>query len=109
VKKGKCFYVHEISSAKNAAAAAVTATAGNVVYAHTHRPDYSTLNLPGVGLVGAWNPGCLCEMQPLWRHTRPTNWAHGYLVQFIARTGNFLNIQVPISEGNSLLGPMLDR
>lgn len=102
IKLGKVFFTHELGTSKNAAAKAVAQTAGNVVYAHTHRADSSTLVLPGVGLVTAWNPGCLCQRQPLWRHSNPTNWTHGYGVQVVAKSGEFMHHNVPIWEGRSL-------
>ena len=109
VKLGKIFFVHELGGGKNAASAAAARTAGNVVFAHTHQSDESTLVLPGVGLVKAWNPGCLCVRQPLWRHSNPTNWSHGYGVQFIAPSGEFLHLNIPIWQGRSLVGSMHGR
>lgn len=109
IKLGKIFFVHELGGGKNAASAAVGRTAGNVVFAHTHQSDESTMVLPGVGLVKAWNPGCLCQRQPLWRHSNPTNWSHGYAVQFIAKSEEFLHLNIPIFEGRSLAGEMMAR
>lgn len=109
IKLGKIFFVHELGGGKNAASAAVGRTAGNVVYAHTHVSDSSTTILPGVGLVAAWNPGCLCQRQPLWRHSNPTGWSHGYAVQFISKSEEFLHLQVPIANGVSLAGSMHSR
>jgi predicted phosphodiesterase len=109
IKLGKVFFVHELGGGKNAASSAVGRTAGNVVFGHTHREDTSTMVMPGVGLVKAWNPGCLCQRQPLWRHSDPTGWSHGYAVQFVSRSGEFLHLQIPIWEGRSLVGSMHDR
>lgn len=109
VKKGKCFFVHEISSAQNAAAEALRKAACNIVYFHTHRADGKIGFRPGVGNIGAWNPGCLCELRPMWQHTRPNDWTHGYGVQLVAPSGNFLHINVPIVDGQSLLVPLTTR
>ena len=109
IKLGKIFFVHELGGGKNAASAAVGRTAGNVVYAHTHTEDTASAVLPGVGLVKAWNPGCLCQRQPLWRHSNPTGWSHGYAVQFIAKSEEFLHINVPIWEGKSLIGQLIGK
>jgi hypothetical protein len=106
IKLGKIFFVHELSGSKNAARDSVTRTAGNVVYAHTHREDSASVVLPGVGLVKAWNPGCLCQRQPLWRNSDPTGWSHGYAVQFVEESGEFLHLNIPIWEGRSLAGDM---
>jgi hypothetical protein len=103
LKIGKCFFVHELAGGKNAAMASLSATAGNLWYAHTHTEATATLNLPGIGLVKASNPGCLCLTQPLWRHTPPTNWSLGYGTQFISKNENFLNLNVPIIDGASML------
>lgn len=109
IKLGKIFFVHELGGGKNAASAAVGRTAGNVVYAHTHQEDTASAVLPGVGLVKAWNPGCLCQRQPLWRHSNPTGWSHGYAVQFISKSEEFLHINVPIWEGRSLIGQLIGK
>jgi len=107
IKRGKIFFTHAISGARHAASAAVSNAGGNVVYFHTHRPDFSALVLPNVGLVAAWNPGCLCRRQPLWRNTAPTHWAHGYAVQLVAPSGNFQHVNVLIENGVSLVGSLL--
>lgn len=109
IKLGKIFFVHELGGGKNAASAAVGRTAGNVVFAHTHQSDESTMVLPGVGLVKAWNPGCMCQRQPLWRHSNPTNWSHGYAVQFVAKSGDFMHINVAVWDGKSLAREMVSR
>jgi len=109
IKLGKIFFVHELAGSKNAARDSVSRTAGNVVYAHTHREDTASLVLPGVGLVKAWNPGCLCQLRPLWRHSDPTGWSHGYGVQIISKSGDFLHLNIPIWEGRSLAGNMHGR
>ena len=107
VRMGKVFFVHEISSAKNAASQAIRESGANVVYFHTHRADFSPLNTPGHGLVAAWCPGCLCELQPLWRHTRPTQWTHGYAIQFVSKSGHFQHINVSIENGQSFISQII--
>jgi len=109
IRLGKIFFVHELSGSKNAARDSVTRTAGNVVYAHTHREDSASVVLPGVGLVKSWNPGCLCKRQPRWRHSDPTNWSHGYGVQIVEESGEFLHLNIPIWNGRSLAGNMHER
>jgi hypothetical protein len=68
--------------------------AGNVVYGHTHRAQSETRRPVARGDIGAWNPGCLCQQQPLWQHTRPTDWTLGYGVQIVDSRGGFLHINV---------------
>lgn len=102
IRRGKCIFLHGISTAKHAAAVTAGRVAGNVVFAHSHRAQTDISSPLSVGSIGAWNPGCLCELQPLWNHTRPTDWTHGYAIQFISRTGKFLHLNVPILQGQSL-------
>jgi len=109
IKLGKIFFVHELGGGKNAAASAAGKTAGNVVFAHTHQEDSATMVLPGVGLIKAWNPGCLCQRAPLWRHSNPTNWSHGYAVQFVSKSEQFLHLNIPIWCGESLVGSLHGR
>ena len=101
IKRGKCFFVHGISTAKNAVAATVAKFAGNCVFGDTHRQQAEIIRLVNVGVVGGWNPGCLCELQPLWQNTNPTHWSHGYGVQLISPGGAFLHLNVPVIDGQS--------
>lgn len=107
LRLGKCWFVHGISTAKHAARAHLDKAGGNVVFGHTHRIDSAHDELPNVGPVAAWNPGCLSIKQPLWRHTSPTGWGHGFAVQIVARSGEFLHLNIPIIEGRSLLPCLL--
>ena len=101
IKRGKCFFFHGMSTAKNAVAAHLYKVGGNCVFAHTHRAQSEIVRLVGVGVIGGWNPGCLCELQPLWQHTNPTDWTTGYGVQLVAASGSFLHLNIPIVEGVS--------
>jgi hypothetical protein len=109
LRRGKMFYAHEVSGGKTAASKALAMTAGNITVFHTHQESSATLELVSVGLIKAFCPGCLCEKQPMWRHSNPTNWNHGYCIDVVAPSGNFQHIQVPIWEGESLGCAMLDR
>jgi len=102
-------YVHKLNNARNAADVALGQTAANVVFFDTHRADFQPRNLPGIGLIAAWNPGCLCKRQPLWCNTRPTGWTHGYLVRFIAAGGQFQMVNVSIENGVSFGGALFHR
>lgn len=104
VKMGNIYFVHELGKSKNAAADSVSRTAGNVVFGHTHREDSATRVLPNVGLVKGWNPGCLCQRQKLYMHSNPSDWSHGYAVQIVDKSGEFLHLNIPIWEGRSLAG-----
>ena len=98
-----------VAAAKQAAAVNLRQFAGNVVYFHTHREDFASGVPVGKGDIGAWNFGCLCNRQPLWQHTRPTDWTTGYGVQCISPSEKFLTISARIVEGQSLLIPFWDR
>ena len=94
-------YVHKISNAVDAARVAVNKAGGNIVFFDTHRSAFSPKKMPAAGLIAAWNPGCLCKLQPLYANTNPTGWTHGYLVRFISRTGLFQMVNISIEEGVS--------
>jgi hypothetical protein len=108
VKLDGLFYVHKISNSRDAADVALSKAGGNVAYFDTHRASFKPKHIPGIGLVSAWNPGCLCKRQPLYANTRPTEWTHGYLVRFISRsTGAFSMFNVTINNGTSHAGMLL--
>lgn len=101
IKRGKCYFFHGISTSKNAVTASLAKIGGNSVFGHTHRAQSELVRLVGAGVIGGWNPGCLCELQPLWQHTAPADWTHGYGVQLISPGGAFLHLNVPVIGGVS--------
>jgi hypothetical protein len=108
IRRGACFFTHGFSTAKNAGDAHLRKIAGNICYAHTHRAQSWITTLTAVGTVAAHNGGCLCKLQPLWHHTDPTLWTHGYGVQFVdRRTGYFFHVNIPIVDGVSMFRPTL--
>jgi len=109
IKLGSMFFTHELGASKNAARDAIMKTAGNVTYFHTHREDSATVVFPEVGIVKAFNPGCLCSMQPVWKRSDPTTWSQGYQIEFVAKQGNFQCVHVPIWRGGSLAGAMCEK
>jgi len=109
IKLGRICFTHELGASKNAAREAVQKAAVNVRFGHTHRDDVATIVFPGVGICKAFNPGCLCLCQPVWKHSDPTSWSQGYDIDFVAKSGNFQAIHVPIWRGESLAGAMFDR
>lgn len=106
IKRGHCYFTHGSSTAKNAAMVHVNKFGGNVVYGHTHRADQAVIRTVSSGVIGGWSPGCLCLLQPLWQHTNPTDWSHGYGLQLANEDGTFLHINVPIIGGRSYLEPL---
>jgi hypothetical protein len=109
IKLGNMHFTHSLTYSKNAARDALSKTAANVTFFCTHREDTATVVLPGVGMVKAFNPGCLCKMQPIWKHSDPTTWSQGYALDIIAKSGNFQRIHVPIWRGKSMAGAMIRR
>lgn len=107
IKRGKCFFFHGFNISKHATSATVEKIAGNCVFGDTHRVQSDVVVKVGVGVIGAWNPGCLCERQPLWQHTNPTEWTHGYGLQLITQDGDFLHLNIPIIDGKSLFGNLV--
>lgn len=109
IHRDKCFYFHGITTAKHAASLTLIRSSGNSVYFHTHRAQSDIQRRISVGIIGAWNPGALCDQQPLWQHGSPTDWTNGHAVQFISRTGRFLHLNVPIIDGHSDLTALLKK
>lgn len=108
IKLGHCYFTHGSSTAKHAAKAHLDQFAGNIVYGHSHRADMASSRTVSDGLICAWNPGCLCKLQPLWMHTSITGWSHGFAVQLVQPDGSFLHINVPVINGRSYLMDLLD-
>lgn len=107
IRRGKCFFTHGARAGKGATPATLGDFAGCVVHGHTHTSAGASGNTVHSGRIVAYCPGCLCELQPLWRHTSPTNWSHGYGLQFVNKGGEFTHLNVPIDGGVSFIGPLL--
>lgn len=105
IRRGHCHFTHGTYTSKSAAAAHLSKYGGNVVFGHTHRADSATARTVKAGVIGAWNPGCLCQLQRLWNHTALTDWSHGYGLQ-VVQGDDFLHINVPIINGHSYLQPL---
>lgn len=107
IKLGKCYFTHGHRTGRHPAAQMLKDFGANVVFGHCHRRD--TDNQPSVeaGDIGAWSPGCLSQKQPLWMHSAPTTWAHGYHLQLCRGNGDFLPVNVPVIDGKSFLVPLL--
>lgn len=109
IRLGKCFFTHGFSAAKHATATHVASYGACVVHGHTHRAQEHRTSTVASGAIGAWCPGTLAERQPLYKHTAPSEWAHGYGLQCVAGNGTFLHINVPIVNGVSMLGAMMQQ
>ena len=108
IKLGKCLFTHGSRVGKHATSAHLDDFGGNVVHGHTHRSQAVVRRTVAAGEIGAWCPGTLAELQPLYLHTGLSGWTHGYGLQMVERDGTFLHINVPIARGKSLLRPLLD-
>jgi len=109
IRLGKCFFVHGVSHSRHAAATHLARFGANVVFGHVHRSQSTVERTVTSDGFGAWCPGTLAKLQPLYRHTAPTSWTHGYGVQFIAPSGRFIHINVPIHKGVSMLVDFASR
>ncbi len=106
IKLGKCHFTHGSRTGAHAASAMLRDFGGNIVYGHTHTMDSAHSRSVHHGSIGAWCPGALCELQPMYMHTQVTRWNHGYGLQFVREDGGFLHVNVPIIEGVSYLVPL---
>jgi UDP-2,3-diacylglucosamine pyrophosphatase LpxH len=108
IKLGRCFFVHGMSCAKNAVAVHVERVGDNVVHGHTHRSQATIIRTATSDALGGWCPGTLAKLQPLYRHTAPTNWTGGYALQFVEPGGKFAHVNVPLfGRNDSGLRPLL--
>jgi hypothetical protein len=108
IKLGCCYFVHDVSTARNAAQVAINKFGANVSFGDTHRIDYVVSRKAERDIVAATH-GCLTTLRPYWQETNITDWSHGYGVQIVSNNGEFLQIIVPILDGRSLLGPLLGK
>lgn len=109
IRLGKCYFTHGMSHSKHADAAHLQRVGANIVFGHVHRSMSVGERTVECEAMGAWCPGTLAKLQPLYRHTTPTSWQHGYAVQFVnMSTGTFAHFQVPIYKGESYLKNVID-
>ena len=108
LKLGRCYFAHGYRVNKHATASHLSDFGACIVHGHTHRMASLHGRTVASDAIGAWCPGTLAKLQPLYRHTAPTDWAHGYGLQFVEPDGRFLHVNVPIVAGRSLLAAMFD-
>jgi predicted phosphodiesterase len=108
IRLENCYFQHGTVTSKHAASGMLDLFTDNVVFGHTHRQDLCVQrNVRSI--VGAWNPGCLCRLQPLWGNTRPFKWSHGYAIQIVdEESGDFLHLNIPIIGGKSMFSAALN-
>ena len=101
--RDNCYFTHGQYTNKSAAASHLAKYNANIWFGHTHRMDMATKRTVASGPIGAWNPGCLCILQPYWQHQNLTDWINGYGVQLVQRGLGHLNLQIPIVNSVSYL------
>jgi predicted phosphodiesterase len=109
IKLGSAVFTHGEFATKHAATKHAETYGTNVFHGHTHRAQFDFIRT-GVGdvMVGGCHR-CLCKLQPLWQHTRPTRWTHGYGLHLVRPNGTFLAIHIPIIDGQSFLADLADK
>lgn len=103
---GKCLFLHGYKASLYATAGHLNDLGCNLVHGHTHRSQ-SIIKRTIHGEIGAWCPGTLAQLQPLYQHTAISGWSHGYGLQIVESNGTFMHINVPIARGRSMLRPLL--
>lgn len=109
IRRGKCLFVHGASHATHAAKKHLDLFGCNVVFGHIHRAQSFTATPVHTGTIGAWCPGCLCELQMYYMHGKPSGHSHGYHVQYVQPDGQFFPIQIPIINGKSYLDKLIEK
>jgi hypothetical protein len=109
ILRDNCYFTHGQFTSKAAAAAHLAKYNSNIWFGHTHRMDMATKRTVASGPIGAWNPGCLCQLQPYWMHQNLTDWVNGYGIQLVQKGLGHLNLQIPIINGVSYLSPLIHR
>jgi predicted phosphodiesterase len=103
IKLGKCHFTHGFGHGRHATADHLSRAAACIVHGHTHRAQGYVNRTIGTGVIAGYCPGTLSQLQPMYAHTRPTDWSHGYGVQIVDKDGSFVHFNVPIINGKSLL------
>jgi len=102
---GKCLFLHGYSHAQHATQKTLNDLARCVVVGHIHRRQ-SFSRTTHDSEISAWCPGCLCAKEKYYMHARPPHHAHGYGLQIVSKSGEFLHINVPIIDGKSYLSAL---
>lgn len=108
IKLGRMAFMHGKRCGPHAAHNTLRQTKCNTGIGHGHRMLMAIQESAEDSMLGCWMFGCLCEMSPLYYDTDPTDWAHGYGVQAIAKDGTFSTIQSVILDGKSLMANLLE-
>jgi predicted phosphodiesterase len=96
---------HGLSTAKHAPAKHLEKLKNySCVYGHTHRAQSDTRRDPISDDVHvALSPGCLSKLQPLYMHSNPSEWSHGFALSHCRPDGRFTLFNVGIEHGQAIL------
>lgn len=109
IKLGKCYFTHGSKHGKKAADQMLARFNAPVCFGHVHKLLAASDRNVKDGELAAWCCGYLGQLQPLWRHTDPTDWVQGYAFQVVRSDGEFLHINCPIIGGKSYLVQLSER
>lgn len=97
-----CYFVHGISASLWATGRHLDVFGANVCHGHTHRAVSVVRRRPSGEVIGGYCPGTLAQFAPLYLHTTPDNWTHGYGLQFVDK-GILHHYNVAIINGKTVL------
>lgn len=103
IRLGHCVFTHGDVNARGPARKMLSKFGTNVVFGHNHCGDMCVDRLLEKDIFAACVQS-LCKRQPMWRHTHPSNWSHGYGLQRVFKGGMCRHSPIPIVDGKSLLG-----
>jgi predicted phosphodiesterase len=98
--------VHGWSTSKYSASKHLDLVQGwSIVYGHTHRAQSEARRHPMTGrMIKGWSPGCLAQLQPMWMHSSPTTWTHGFSLIYCRNDlSNWTSYTVNIDQGECIL------
>jgi len=98
--------VHGWSTSKYSARKHLDLVRGwSIVYGHTHRAQSDTIRHPMTGrIIKSWSPGCLSTLQPMWQHSSPTEWIHGFSLIYCRNDlSKWTAYTVSIDQGECIL------
>ena len=107
IKLGHCHFQHGTgTSSKTASLKNLQKFAACVVHGHNHSMQQASSAFMDGEPVMAACPGCLCQMHPMYNHSDPCTWTHGYGLQVANQDGTFHHINVPLNDGRSFLADL---
>ena len=98
--------VHGWSTSKYSASKHLDLVQGwSIVYGHTHRAQSESRRHPMTGrVIKGWSPGCLAGLQPMWQHSSPTSWTHGFSLIYCRNDlSKWTSYTVTIDQGECIL------